>query len=137
MDKYNNEHEQQFEGKRPGNFFAGLVIGSLAGAATALLFAPQSGKDTRQQISDRAMQLRDQTTSVLEDKVSQVRTKADELRSTVTDKAQELRSTVTDKANELKHQGQEILVDQLDRVSAAAKNGKKVIQGKPINTNNS
>jgi gas vesicle protein len=117
MDKYNNEHER--EERRPGNFLAGLLVGSLAGAATMLLFAPQSGKDTRQQISQRATQLRDQTTSVLEDKVAQVRTKADELKT-----------NVSDKAKELKHQGQDILVDQLDRVSAAAKNGKKAIQGK-------
>jgi gas vesicle protein len=117
MDKYNNEHE--YEGKRPGNFFAGLLVGSLAGAATMLLFAPQAGETTRKLIGKRAMQLRDQTTATVEGTVAQVRTKADELKSSVNDKAQEL-----------KHQGQDILVDQLDRVSAAAKNGKKAIQGK-------
>jgi gas vesicle protein len=31
---------------------AGLLIGGLAGAATMLLLAPQSGKDTRMQIID-------------------------------------------------------------------------------------
>jgi gas vesicle protein len=31
---------------------AGLVIGGLAGAATMLLLAPQSGRDTRMQISE-------------------------------------------------------------------------------------
>lgn len=128
MDKYNNERE--YEAKRPGNFFAGLLVGSLAGAATMLLFAPQSGEKTRKLIGKRAMQLRDQTTATVEGTVAQVRTKADELKSTVNDKAQELKSTVTGKANEIKQQGQDILVDQLDRVSAAAKNGKKAIQGK-------
>jgi soluble cytochrome b562 len=55
----------------------------------------------------------------VEDVVSQVRAKTGEVKS-----------TVSDKARELKKQGQEVLVDQLDRVSAAAESGKKAIQGR-------
>ena len=42
-----------------GAFFAGLVIGGLVGAAVALLYAPQSGEDTRAQIRDASVELRD------------------------------------------------------------------------------
>jgi len=35
-----------------GSFLAGFVIGALVGAATALILAPQSGENTRQQILD-------------------------------------------------------------------------------------
>jgi len=40
-------------------FFAGLVIGGLVGAALALLLAPQSGEETRAQIRDKSLELKD------------------------------------------------------------------------------
>ena len=42
-------------------FFIGLVTGSLIGASLALLLAPQSGADTRGQIKDKSVALRDGT----------------------------------------------------------------------------
>jgi gas vesicle protein len=88
----------------------GMLIGALAGAATALLLAPQSGKDTRKQIQEKGVELRDRTTELVEDTVAQVRTKANNL-------------TVG-----LKDRGQEIAVQQLDHVSEAAQAGKKAIK---------
>jgi gas vesicle protein len=44
-----------------------FLIGIAVGAATALLFAPQSGEETREWISDRARESYDQTTKVVED----------------------------------------------------------------------
>jgi gas vesicle protein len=117
MNKYANEQES--DTKSSGGFLTGLFLGGLAGAVTALLLAPQSGEETRQQIQQKAHKLSDQTTATMGDVASQVRTKADEVRA-----------NVTDKAKELKKQGQEVLVEQLDRVSAAAETGKKVIQGR-------
>ena len=43
-------------------FFAGLVCGGLIGASLALLFAPQSGEQTRTQIRDKSLALKNQTT---------------------------------------------------------------------------
>jgi gas vesicle protein len=40
-------------------FFAGLVIGGLVGAGLALLLAPQSGAETRGQIRDKGVELKD------------------------------------------------------------------------------
>jgi gas vesicle protein len=42
-----------------GTFFAGLVVGGLVGAAAALLLAPQSGEETRTQIRDKSIELKD------------------------------------------------------------------------------
>lgn len=44
-----------------GSFLAGFVIGGLVGAAVALILAPQSGEEVRQQISDKSRELRDQS----------------------------------------------------------------------------
>jgi gas vesicle protein len=112
--------EQESEGNHPPTFFSGLLIGSLAGAVAMFLLAPRSGKETRQQIQQRVFELRDQTAATIEGAMVQVRTRAGQIKT-----------DVNDKAKELKQQGQDVLVEQLDRVSAAAETGKKAIRGKP------
>ena len=42
----------------------GLLVGGLAGAGAMLLLAPQSGEQTRTEIREKSLQLRDQTTAV-------------------------------------------------------------------------
>lgn len=39
-------------------FFTGLVIGVLVGAALALMLAPQPGTETRQQIKNKSLELK-------------------------------------------------------------------------------
>jgi gas vesicle protein len=46
------------DGGEIGAFMAGFVIGGLVGAATALLTAPQSGAETRAQITAKSEELR-------------------------------------------------------------------------------
>ena len=43
--------------RRVGMFVAGLAIGALVGAGLALLFAPQSGEETRRLVSRKAKHL--------------------------------------------------------------------------------
>lgn len=88
----------------------GMLVGSLAGAVTMLLLAPQSGKDTRKQIQEKGIELRDRTTELVGDTMTQVRSQANKI-------------TVG-----LKDRGQELAVKQLDQVSEAAQAGKKAIQ---------
>jgi gas vesicle protein len=95
----------------------GLLVGGLAGAVTMLLLAPQSGKETRMQIQEKGIELRDRTTEMMEDTMSQVRSNANKL--TIGGR---------EKFKELKQQGQELAVEQLDHISEAAKAGKKAIQ---------
>lgn len=52
-------------GNEVGSFLSGLLIGGLIGAGMALLYAPQSGEQTRQQIADKSIELRDQAESEL------------------------------------------------------------------------
>ena len=99
-------------------FLAGLLLGGLAGATAMLLLAPQSGEDTRNQIQKKGIELRDRTTGIVEDTMAQLRARTGQFKADVGDKAQEL-----------KQQGQDVLVEQLDRVSAAAEAGKKAVQG--------
>jgi gas vesicle protein len=95
----------------------GLVIGGLAGAAAMLLLAPQSGEETRTQIRKKGLELRDRTTGMIEDTMTQVRSNVD--RITIDGR---------EKLKELKQQGQELAAEQLGRVSKAAQAGKKAIE---------
>jgi gas vesicle protein len=95
----------------------GMLIGGLAGAVTMLLLAPQSGEDTRMQIQEKGIELRDRTTGMVEDVMAQVR--SDKNKFSIEGRQ---------KAKELLQQGQDLVVEQLDRVSEAAQAGKKAIQ---------
>lgn len=117
MDNENQVPESRHDNTLLG-LFVGLLIGSLAGTITLLLLAPQSGTDTRKQIQKKGLQLRDRANEILEDAMVQVRWSADRL--TLDGR---------EKIEDLKQQGQALAIEQLDRVSAAAQSGKKVIQG--------
>jgi len=54
-------------------FTAGLLIGALVGAGVALLFAPQSGEETRRLIRRRAKHLADDARDRYEDVRHRVR----------------------------------------------------------------
>lgn len=106
-------HENQ-EYRYPTNntlgVLGGMLIGALAGAVTMLLLAPQSGKDTRKQIQEKGLELRNRTTEMLEDTIAQVRSNANKI------------------AVGLKDRSQELAVEQLENVSEAAQAGEKAIQ---------
>jgi gas vesicle protein len=96
----------------------GLVIGSLIGATTMLLLAPQSGKRTREQIQQKGIELRDRATDKVEDAMTQVRLES-----------KKLARSGRHKAKELMHQSQELVAEQLANVSEVVETGKKSILG--------
>ena len=112
-----NQATEYGRGSNAGNVLAGILLGAVAGAAAMLLLAPQSGSATRKQILDKGIELRDRTTGMVDEAVGQLRSGTSTL---VADGRK--------KAEAIKEQGQELLADQLDRVSAAAQAGKKAVQ---------
>ena len=78
-----------------------MLIGGLVGAVTMLLLAPQSGEDTRMQIQEKSIELRDRTTGMVEDAMAQVR--LDRNRFTISGRQ---------KAKELLNQGQALVVEK-------------------------
>jgi len=95
------------------NVLIGLLLGSLVGVVTVLLYAPQSGKRTRAQIQQESILLYDRTAKNIRKAVKQVRSETDRITA-----------EVQEKAGELKQLGQEKLVEQLDRLSVALDTGK-------------
>jgi gas vesicle protein len=122
MKRHKDEFDQTEDyveqtGNATGSFLSGILLGGVIGAVTMLLFAPRSGEETRAEIRDRAIELRDRTTETVKDTVTQAKSKA-----------YELKDNVWDKADEFKQRGQQALNQQLDRVSQAAETGKKKVQ---------
>jgi len=113
----NDNQEYNYPTNNTTGVLAGLLVGSLAGAVTMLLLAPRSGKDTRMQMKEKGIELRDRTTEMMEDTITQVRSNANKM----ADSGRE-------KMKELKHQGQELAVEQLDRVSAVVDAGKTAVK---------
>lgn len=58
-----------------GMFLIGFLLGTLSGSVVALLFAPQSGADTRTMIKDKSIEMRDKAQQTAE----QARARTDEV----------------------------------------------------------
>lgn len=113
-----NQEFEHTESSPAKSVLAGLVIGGLVGAGTMLLLAPQPGEKTRAELKGGVLKLRNRTEETVKDTVTQVKSKANQIKA-----------EVQIKAKDLQHQGQDLLVKQLDRVSHAAEAGKKALQG--------
>ncbi|MBN2044533.1 MAG: YtxH domain-containing protein [Anaerolineales bacterium] len=113
----NQIEEYKSTSTNPLKVLTGILIGGLAGAAAMLLLAPQSGKDTRLQIRNRGLQLRDQASGFVGDAVSQVRSITNDIAN-----------GGREKFDEIKQHGQDLAVEQLDHLTKAAKASKLAIQ---------
>lgn len=74
-----------------GAFVAGFLIGSLVGAATALLLAPQSGQETRAIIRERGIELRDRAYESADQAMVQAETALDDAKKRAESAIQETR----------------------------------------------
>jgi gas vesicle protein len=79
-----------------GAFLIGFVIGGLTGAVVSLLFAPQSGEETRVYIKERAIELGDQASETAQNVSKEVEAKAAEYRTKAEELAVKARTSVED-----------------------------------------
>lgn len=94
------------------NTMLGMFIGALVGAVAMLLFAPNSGKKTRDLIQRKSIKVRDRTNEMFDDAVAQARSES-----------HEVADAVRDKASQLKQQGQNKLVGKMKQASSALDSG--------------
>ncbi|MGE5252200.1 MAG: YtxH domain-containing protein [Bacteroidota bacterium] len=76
-----------------GAFLVGFVVGGLTGAVVSLLFAPQSGEETRALIKDKSIELRDMAGTTAEETIARAEAAAAEARL----RAEELAKQVGDR----------------------------------------
>ena len=108
-----------------GAFLAGFIIGGMAGAAVALLLAPQSGEETRTIIHDRSIELKDKAA----EKAESARIKAEAAASDARARADEIAKLTQEKAIEFKKKGQEVYQAQKSKISAAVQKKAKTDSG--------
>jgi gas vesicle protein len=83
-----------------GAFLVGFVIGGLVGAAVALMYAPQSGEETRTLIHDRSIELKDKALEKAEEArekaeaaAAEARAQADKIAKMTRERTGQLRGT--------------------------------------------
>lgn len=112
-------------------FFAGLMIGGLIGAAIALLMAPQSGEETRAQIRDRSVELKDRAEESMADArargeaiVADARARADAIVAEARHRSEEIQQQARERAAQLQEQGRTKLEAQTGKVKDVASKAK-------------
>jgi len=91
-----------------GTFLIGFFVGGLTGALVSLLFAPQTGEQTRTLIKDKAIELYDMASDSVEDSLTQAQIAADD----AVKRAEVLLKQAEAKASEVEQQGKIILEKQ-------------------------
>ena len=76
--------------KNTGLFLGGLILGAAAGAALALLYAPQTGEDTRRQIKVKIDELEDELDKMRE----KLKEKGTEMKEDARKRIQELEARI-------------------------------------------
>jgi len=97
---------------KTGNFIAGLLTGAMAGTVLALLYAPDTGKNTRDRLSYRLSNYRDE----LNDLISELRKEKQKLISEAKVKGEAVVSDAKQKADNLIQEAENLLhsIDSAD-----------------------
>ncbi len=104
-----------------GAFLIGFIVGGLTGAITALLFAPQSGEETRTLIKDKAIELKDQTSETVGETLGKAETAAKD----AINRAEVLLKEAKKKANEIAEKGQVLLEESKEKIIKSVPRTKK------------
>ena len=116
-----------------GAFLVGFLAGGLVGAAVALLFAPQSGEETRTLIRDKSIELKDKAAETAdearirtEQTFEEARARAETAYAEARTRADELAKLTKERAADLQKRGQVVLEEQKTKLGGAIEAGKKV-----------
>ncbi len=88
-----------------GSFLVGVLVGGIAGAVVALLYAPASGEETRTVIKDKTIELKDKTVETFDETYK----KAEAAANDAIAKAQDLLKRAQVKAEEVVKKDQVLL----------------------------
>jgi gas vesicle protein len=89
-----------------GAFLVGFIVGGLSGAVVALLFAPQTGEETRALIKDKSIELRDRAQITAEEAIARAEAVAADARARADDLARQLRERGHEVVDTVKERGQ-------------------------------
>ncbi len=88
-----------------GAFLVGFIVGGLTGAVVSLLFAPQSGEETRALIKDKSIELRDKASVTAEQALAKAEAAAADARARADELAHELKARGETFVSDVKSRG--------------------------------
>jgi gas vesicle protein len=92
-----------------GAFLVGFIVGGLTGAVVSLLFAPQSGEETRALIRDKSIELRDRASETAEQALARAEAAAAEARNRAEELAKVARTRAEEVARDVRSRGENAL----------------------------
>jgi gas vesicle protein len=98
-----------------GAFLVGFIVGGLSGAVVALLFAPQTGEETRALIKDKSIELRDKAQVTAEEAMARAEAAAADARARADEMAQQLRDRSQQMMDEARERGKGVVEDVRER----------------------
>ena len=104
-----------------GAFLVGFIVGGLTGAVVSLLFAPQSGEETRALIKDKSIELRDKAQVSAEEAIARAEAATAEARARADDLARQLRERSKEVYSDVRDRSQAAIDDVRER-------GKNVVE---------
>lgn len=105
-----------------GAFLVGFIVGGLTGAVVSLLFAPQSGEETRALIKDKSIELRDKAQVSAEEAIARAEAAAAEARARADDLARQLRERSKEVYADVRDRSQAAIEDVRERGKSAVEN---------------
>ncbi len=98
--------------KEVSSFFTGFFVGALVGGAAALLMAPQSGEETRAQIRDKGIELKEKAEATYGEVVQRLEEQTMELRA---------------RTEEISSKLDQVLVQSKEGLSRLGKRGEEAV----------
>ena len=105
-----------------GAFLVGFIVGGLTGAVVSLLFAPQSGEETRALIKDKSIELRDKAQVSAEEAIARAEAAAAEARARADELARQLRDRSKEVYADVRDRSQAAIEDVRERGKSAVEN---------------
>ncbi|NEU29973.1 YtxH domain-containing protein [bacterium LRH843] len=103
------------------DFLIGSLIGGIVGASAALLLAPKSGKELRDNISEQAQVARDKTTQI----TTNAYDKGNEWASIAKEKSTLIAKAVSDQSSQIVEKVKEVTAKSKAEAEAEAENNKE------------
>ena len=111
-----------------GAFLVGFIVGGLTGAVVSLLFAPQSGEETRALIKDKSIELRDKAQVSAEEAIARAEAATAEARARADDLARQLRERSKKVYSDVRDRGQAAIEDVRERGKSVVENVRSKVK---------
>lgn len=114
--------------RESGGGFGSFLLGALVGAGLALLFAPQSGEDTQEELKERARQLRTAAEGRVREAQRTLEERMDVARDGVREKVDSVKDAV-EAGRQAAREARDDLESKLERSKAAYRAGVDAAKG--------